>query len=174
MAGAVLVVGCASVPPAKLVGVSDAMPEAPRASELAPPPRPAWPELQAARAWPEAAPAAVALVHRRDGSLVHVRVEPAALPAYLALAVDSPMPDGARVIAWHETPSGQVLDGYLLEKRAGAWSAATIDAHGALGTGSHSACLRCHEMAPTDHLFGRRSPPRAPSVNVESIGAPPR
>lgn len=166
--------GCAAAPPTKLVGVSDAVPDPPRAPARALAPRAVWPELQAARAWPEAAPASVALAHRRDGSLVHVRVEPGALSAYLDLAVDSPMPEGARVIAWHEAPAGQVLDGYLLEKRAGGWSAVVIDEKGALVLGDHSTCLRCHAMAPTDYLFGRRaaaSPSSAPSSAVESIGA---
>lgn len=80
------------------------------------------------------------------------------------------MPEGARVIAWHETPAGRVLDGYLLEKRSGAWSAAVIDERGALVSGSHAACLRCHRMAPTDHLFGRRSatsPAPAPGESID-------
>ncbi|RYZ03758.1 MAG: hypothetical protein EOO73_26335 [Myxococcales bacterium] len=165
----------ASAPPAQLVGVSDAPPDAPRAPAPAALPRQVWPELDAARAWPEAGPAVVSLAHRRDGSLVHVRVDPpTALPAYLALAAAAPMPEGARVLAWHETPAGQVVDGYLLEKRGGAWSAAVIDARGALVTASQSACLRCHDMAPADHLFGRRSPPPPASSAVESIGAAQR
>ncbi|MDF3069997.1 MAG: hypothetical protein K0R38_5598 [Polyangiaceae bacterium] len=163
-------VGCGAAPPARLVGVSDAVPEPPGNPVLPTPTRAVWPELEAARAWPEAAPAFLALSHRRDGSLVHVRVDPAALSAYLSLAVDAPMPEGARVIAWHEAPSGQVLDGYLLEKRAGAWSAAVIDARGALLRGPHASCLRCHDMAPTDHLFGRRAPQPA-STHTESFGA---
>jgi hypothetical protein len=157
-----------------LVGVSDAVPEAPTARASAEPPRPSWPDFATARAWPEAAPAAVSLSHRRDGTLVHVRVAPEALPAYLALATDSPMPEGARVVAWHESPSGQLHGGYLLEKRDGAWSASVIDEHGALVPGHHDACLRCHDMAPTDHLFGRRAAPSAASSGVESIGAAPR
>ena len=70
------------------------------------------------------------------------------------------MPDGARVIAWRETAGGQPLGAYLLSKRAGAWSAAELDSTGALVDGDHAACIRCHDMAPTDHLFGvRRSAP---------------
>jgi hypothetical protein len=83
-----------------------------------------------------------------------VRVEPPALDAYRALAVEKPMPDGARVMAWHESPQGQLLGGYLLEKRSGAWRASELDARGALVAGDGEACLRCHAMAPTDHLFG--------------------
>jgi hypothetical protein len=98
-----------------------------------------------------------------------VRVEPAALEAYHQLAVDHPMPDGARVIAWHESPEGQVLDGYLLQKQGGAWSAAVVDARGSLQVGNQLTCLRCHAMAPTDHLFGRRAP-EPPASSEESIG----
>lgn len=149
---------CGAAQPGTPIGMSDAAPETAPPPPQTEQPRVAWPDFDAARAWPEAAPPAVALAHRRDGSFVHVRVEPAALPAYLELAVDSPMPEGARLVAWHESPAGQLLDGYLLEKRAGTWSATVIDAHGSLVPGSRDACLRCHDMAPTDHLFGRRSP----------------
>jgi hypothetical protein len=136
------------------VGVSDAVPErSPRAAPEAAP-RAVWADFAAARAWPEAAPPVVARVHRRDGSLVRVRVEPQGLAAYRDLASDSPMPSEARVIAWHETSAGELLGGYLLEKRAGVWSALEIDAHGGLVRGDGAACLRCHAMAPTDHLFG--------------------
>jgi hypothetical protein len=80
------------------------------------------------------------------------------------------MPDGARVIAWHQSQGGQVVDGYLLEKRAGVWVAAVIDEQGALQPASHPACLRCHDMAPTDHLFGPpANRPSTPSVQ-ESNG----
>ncbi len=165
--------GCAP-PSGSLVGVSTAVPEPSSPRPIAPTPHTEWPELAAARAWPEASPATVALAHRRDGTLVHVRVEPAALSAYLALTTDAPMPDGARVIAWHETPSGRTLDGYLLEKRAGSWSAAVINEQGARVPGPHAACLRCHDMAPTDHLFGRAATPSPSSASVESISSVPR
>jgi hypothetical protein len=154
--------------------MSDAPPERSR-REAAAAPRQAWPDFAAARAWPEGAPAAVALAHRRDGTRIHVRVEPSALAAYQSLAVDSPMPDGARVVAWHETPRGQLLGGYLLEKRSGAWSAREIDAQGALVLGDAAACLRCHDLAPTDHLFGlanRSAGP--PDAAGESLAPPPR
>jgi hypothetical protein len=122
----------------------------------------------AAREWPEAASPVVALVHRRDGSLVHVRVEPPGLAAYRNLAVDSPMPSDVRVIAWHETRAGELLGGYLLEKRAGVWSAHEIDAAGSLVASDAAVCLRCHEMAPTDYLFGLAPPPPAPAAAGES------
>lgn len=161
--------------------MSDAGPEREPPPSSAEPPRVAWPDFEAARSWPEAAPPAVALGHRRDGTFVHVRVQPAALPAYLALAVDSPMPEGARVVAWHETPAGELVDGYLLEKRApGIWAAAVIDARGSLVPNNGDACLRCHDMAPTDHLFGRpsrlsrQSPPSPAEPTGESIGSTPR
>lgn len=127
-----------------------------------------------ARAWPEAAPPVLALVHRRDGSLVRVRVEPTALQAYRNLAVDSPMPSDARVIAWHETSGGKLLGGYLLEKRAGVWAAQEIDASGGLVPGDGAVCLRCHEMAPTDHLFGLAPRPFAPAAAGESNPPAPR
>lgn len=149
---------CAS-PPTKLVGVSDAAYEPPRAVRTLQKPQATWPELEAARAWPEAAPPFAARAHRRDGTLVHIRVEPSSLTAYRELAVESPLPDGARVIAWHLSPAGQVLDGYLLSKQSGAWTAAVIDERGTLNPGP-PACLRCHDMAPADHLFG---PPLSPS-----------
>jgi hypothetical protein len=132
-------------------------------------PRTVWADFAAARAWPAAAPPTRALVHRRDGALIHVRVEPAALDAYRALAVESPMPDGARVMAWHESLDGQLLGGYLLEKQRGAWRASEIDAQGALVPGDGAACIRCHDMAPTDHLFGLS----APIAEGEGSGAAP-
>ena len=166
----VAIAGCAASPRGTPIGMSDAVPEhaPPAAVAVA---RVTWVDFAVARAWPEAAPAAPALAHRRDGTLIHVRVEPNALPAYRELSAEVGMPDGARVVAWHEAPSGDLLGGYLLEKRAGAWSAREIDAHGALVPGDHTACLRCHDMAPTDHLFGPRSaPPAVPAaVNGESI-----
>lgn len=80
------------------------------------------------------------------------------------------MPEGARVVAWHETPTGTLLGGYMLEKRGGAWAATELDAGGTLVPGDHARCVRCHDMAPTDHLFGvRQAPPAAPAVSGESI-----
>jgi hypothetical protein len=64
------------------------------------------------------------------------------------------MPADARVVAWHESRSGSLRGGYLLEKRQGVWSAREIDGKGALVSSDPSLCLRCHQMAPTDHLFG--------------------
>jgi hypothetical protein len=111
----------------------------------------------------------VALAHRRDGTLIHVRVEPQSLTAYRELSVESPMPEGARVVAWHETPSGALLGGYLLEKRAGGWAGLELDANGALVSGEHTRCVRCHDMAPTDHLFGVRTAlPAAPPLGTAS------
>ncbi|HYQ16215.1 MAG TPA: hypothetical protein VEQ58_10675 [Polyangiaceae bacterium] len=171
--GFALSIGCGSTPPQTPIGMSDAVAEqqpssAPSSSARRAQP---WADFAAARAWPEAAPPAPALVHRRDGALVHVRVEPAALAGYQALSVGSPMADGARVIAWHETIGGDLLGGYLLEKRAGTWSALELDARGVIVPGDHAACMRCHDMAPADHLFGPRSanPPAR-----ESIDTPPR
>lgn len=161
---------CGAAQPSTPIGMSDAAPEpAPPPSALAPP-RATGPDLAAARAWPEAAPPAIALVHRRDGTLIHVRVEPAFLPAYQQLSAESPMPDGARLVAWHVSPSGALLDGYVLEKRANLWSARVINAQGAPVHDDPPRCLRCHEMAPTDHLFGRPSaspagPPSPPAVH---------
>jgi hypothetical protein len=102
-----------------------------------------------------------ALAHRRDGTRIHVRVEASSLDAYRALAVDTLMPEGARVAAFHEAPSGQLLGGYVLEKRAGVWTALELDARGAQIPNDGAACLRCHDLAPTDHLFGVTS--RAPT-----------
>lgn len=161
--------GCAESRSTTPIGMSDAAPE--RASHAAVEvPRTPWADFAAARAWPEGAPAAPALGHRRDGTLVHVRVEPSVLLAYRELSTDTAMPDGARVVAWHEAPSGTLLGGYLLEKRAGVWSAQELDANGALVPGDHASCVRCHDMAPRDHLFGAPStPPAAPALGGESI-----
>jgi hypothetical protein len=149
---------CGGAQTTRLVGVSSALPERSESSRPVAPPPP-WPDFATAQAWPEAAPASVARAHFRDGTLVHVRVEPPGLDAYRKLAVDSPMPADARVVAWHETRSGQLRGGYLLEKRQGAWSAREIDNAGGLVSSDPSLCLRCHQMAPTDHLFG--APPVA-------------
>lgn len=151
--------------------MSDAAPEQAVAAKAAPAPRVAWPEFAAARAWPEGAPSHVALAHHRDGTRIHVLVEPAALPAYRALAVEAPMPEGARVVAWHESPAGALLDGYLLHKSGGIWAARVISAEGALPSADTAPCLRCHDMAPTDHLFG---PPGAAPQAGESIDPAPR
>jgi hypothetical protein len=149
--------------------MSDAVPDKARARE-AEAPRPPWPDFAAARAWPEASPASVALGHRHDGTLIHVRVEPASLGAYHELSAETTMPEGARVAAWHEAPTGALLGGYVLEKRSGVWSGLELDANGSLVAGDHARCVRCHDMAPTDHLFGVRSaPPPAPTVGGESI-----
>jgi hypothetical protein len=89
------------------------------------------------------------------------------------------MPNDARVIAWHETRAGELLGGYLLEKRAGVWTAQEIDASGGLVSSDRAVCLRCHEMAPTDYLFGVASrglgPAPAPAAPAgESKEAAPR
>ena len=161
--------GCAAHAHGTPIGMSDAVPE-PRRAPVAETPRVAWPDFAAARAWPEAAPAFVALAHWRDGTLIHVAVEPSGLTAYRDLSVESPMPDGARVMAWHETPAGALLGGYLLEKHAGIWAAQQLDAQGAVVVREHASCLRCHDMAPTDHLFGPRSaPPPAPASAPASL-----
>jgi hypothetical protein len=135
-----------------------------------------WPDFAAARAWSEAAPAVAALAHRRDGTLIRVRVEAPALEAYRALASDSPMPEGARVAAFHESPAGQLLGVYVLEKRTGAWVATELDAAGVRLPNDGSACLRCHDLAPTDHLFGvtSRAPGQAAAPAGELNDAPPR
>jgi hypothetical protein len=154
---ALSVVSCHAREPGTPVGVSTATPELEHAPPP-PPPRAPWVDFAAARSWPEAAPPRRALSHRRDGTLIHVRVEPGALEAYRALASESPMPDGARVVAWHESGGGELLGGYLLEKQGGAWRGSEIDARGALLGSDSDRCLRCHAMAPSDHLFGLRSP----------------
>jgi hypothetical protein len=132
------------------------MPEPPRAAKPEPTRKP-WLEFTNARGWPQAAPPFIATAHHRSGYLLEIRVEPSALAAYQALAVDAPMPDGARVVAWRKTPDGQLSGGFELEKRAGIWSARELDASGAVLPSDTAPCLRCHDMAPTDHLFG---PPR--------------
>ena len=170
-----LMSSCAAASRGTPVGMSDAAPEKAVARQVEAP-RALWPDFAAARAWPEAAPAAVALGHRRDGTLIHVRVEPEGLAAYRELSVEAGMPNRARVVAWLEASGGALLGGYLLEKQAGAWSAKELDANGALLPGDHSPCMRCHDMAPTDHLFGVRSAPlpAAPSLGGESIVSEPR
>jgi len=150
--------------------MSDAAPEH-AVAQVAPAPRAPWPEFAAARAWPEGAPPHTALAHHRDGTRIHVLVEPAALPAYRELAVDAPMPEGARVVAWHESAAGALVDGYLLHKSGGVWAARVISADGALLAADTAPCLRCHDMAPTDHLFG---PPGATPRAGESIEPGPR
>ncbi len=137
------------------VGMSTATLDA-ESSRAPEPPRARWADFAAARSWPEAAPRTQALVHYRDGTLIHVRVAPPGLDAYRALAEEAPMPDSARVMAWHESPAGELLGGYLLEKSGGVWRAREVDARGGLLPGDGARCLRCHAMVPTDHLFGVR------------------
>jgi hypothetical protein len=161
---------CSAAPSGPKVGVSTAGSE-----RVSAPPvearRELWSSFVAARAWPEAAPSFVARVHRRDGTHVRVHVDPASLDAYRQLAVDSPMPAEARVVAWHETPVGELLGGYVLEKRAGTWSALEVDAAGQVVPGDRAPCLRCHELAPSDYLFG---PPQSSASAGESPAALPR
>jgi hypothetical protein len=160
----VTLMGACSTPPATApigtsAAVDDGLPTAAHASRSKAPP-----ELAAALTWPEAAPAALARGHRRDGSRIHVRVDPAvpsALAAYRLLAVEAPMPEGMRIIAWHETPAGVALGGYLLAKSSGVWSAIEVDAVGNVIAADGARCVRCHDMAPCDHLFG---PPRGESI----------
>ena len=154
---------CSRAPLGPPVGVSDVVPEqAPPATKHEARSR-SWPHFERARSWPEAAPALTALGHRRDGTLLRVRVVPAALDAYRALATDAPMPDGARVAAFHETRGGELLGAYILEKKAGVWGAVELDALGAEVPSDERACLRCHDLAPTDHLFGVTTRVRAAS-----------
>lgn len=163
---------CASRQQGTPIGMSDAVPEEPSPELRADPPSLTWPDFAAARAWPEAGPPRVSLGHWRDGTLIHVRVEPSSLAAYRELSVESGMPDGARVVAWHETPAGVLLGGDLLEKRSGRWMASELNADGALAPGDHARCIRCHDMAPTDHLFGvgaLAGAPPAASAGRESI-----
>lgn len=83
------------------------------------------------------------------------------------------MPDGARVVAWHESAAGVLLGGYVLEKRAGSWQAFEVGGDGALLPGNFAPCVRCHDMAPTDHLFGVRAPARpAPPAKGAELIAP--
>jgi len=167
-----VVVACAPPPPETPIGVSASVPdlEPAPASAASGQRRSAF---AAALTWPEAAPPARSLVHRRDGSMLRVRIDPAipqALAAYRALSAESALPEGTRIVAWHETPSGGLLGGYVLEKRAGAWSALEVDEHGAVIPGDRTACVRCHDMAPADHLFGAPTGPNASgSPTAESI-----
>jgi len=179
--GFVLGSACSPPPPGAPVGISDAAPE-PDAPRVVAPPGPRWSDFAAAQSWPEAAPPARALVHRRDGSLIRVRVDPAvpeALAAYRALSSESVLPEGTRIIAWHETAGGALLGGYMLAKRAGVWSALEVDEHGTVMPNDRNhdrdACVRCHDMAPSDHLFGAARPLLRPQTAVEeSIGPAPR
>jgi hypothetical protein len=166
----VALAGCAAAPQRTPIGMSDAVPDRPsaKAPEAV---RAPWADFAAAREWPEAAPATLSLGHRRDGTVVHVRVAPPALQAYRALSVESGMPVGARVVAWHESPGGALLGGYLLEKHDSGWVGQELDARGSLVPGDHASCVRCHDMAPTDHLFGSRSatPAGTPAIRGESL-----
>lgn len=150
---ALLGAGCSRGGAASPVGVSTAEPDhEPSAPPEAPHLR--WPDYAAAQAWPEAGPPSTALEHRRDGSLIQVRVEPSALGAYRDLTVETPMPEGARIFASIKSPRGAPLGSYLLEKRGGSWTATELDAEGGVVPGDRADCLRCHALAPTDHLFG--------------------
>lgn len=169
--GALLSIACARGPVTRPVGVSSAEPEHAQPAVTAPAaPRQRWPDYEAALAWPAVGTPSPALGHRRDGSRLEVRVEQQGLAAYRELAVESPMPEGARVVAWLRSPRGAPLGGYLLEKRAGVWKALQLDAEGSVVPGDGAACLRCHELAPTDFLFGppQRSP-AAPAGAAESL-----
>lgn len=154
--------------------MSDTAPERATLPIVAEPARPLWPDFAPAQAWPEAAPARIALSHRRDGTRVHVRVDPASLARYRELSTDAGMQDGARVMAFHESPTGALLGGYLLEKHGTSWSALEIDGQGAVVPGDRAPCLRCHDMAPTDHLFGLGGRPAQPPDPGESTSFGPR
>lgn len=163
--------GCARGAAASPVGVSNAEPD--REPSVVPrAPLARWPDYAAAQAWPEAGPPSVALEHRRDGSLIQVRVEPSALAAYRGLTVETPMPEGARVFAALTSVRGAPLGSYLLEKRGGSWSATELNAEGGVVPGDRADCLRCHALAPADHLFGLPRAPVAPPTGGEESLAP--
>jgi len=169
--------GCATPAPQTPIGMSDAAAEREPRQVPKPPPGPPWPYFASALTWPEAALPFRALAHRRDGALIHVRVDPSvpeALASYRTLSVESSLPDGTRIIAWHETNEGRLLGGYLLEKRDRSWSALEVDAQGSVISGDRAPCMRCHDMAPTDHLFGlpASAAPRAEPTSADHRPSP--
>ncbi len=143
-----------SAAPATPVGVSSFEAEPAAAPAKARPALATWPAFAQAQTWPEVAPPVPALQHYRDGTRIRVRVEPASAEPYRALATESPMPDGARVAAFHETPAGDLRGVYVLEKQNGAWTALSLDARGTALPVDTARCVRCHALAPTDFLFG--------------------
>jgi hypothetical protein len=161
LTSALWLTACAGAPAGLKVGVSSAGSES-STPKVPAPPRPPWPDFAQAKTWPEAAPPWTALGHFRDGTRVRVRVLPEVLTAYWALAAESPLPPDARVAAFHESPAGELLGAYVLEKRGGAWSALELDAQGGLVDGDPERCLRCHAQAPVDHLFGLGQRPEPP------------
>jgi hypothetical protein len=147
-----LVVGCGTAA-ASAVGVSSAPPDSePEPARAAQPPE-RWQDFERARSWPEVARPLVSLVHRRDGSLMRVRVETEFLDAYRQLSHERPMPDGARVVAFLEAPEGALLGAYVLEKRERRWRGAELDAAGNVLVVDTATCLRCHSQAASDYLF---------------------
>jgi hypothetical protein len=132
---------------------------------------PSWPHFSAALGWPQAA-LLKTLGHHRYGAAVRlrVRVAPSALSAYRDLATDAPMPSGAQVAALHESPEGELLSVFVLEKGAGGWTALELSARGVRVPSDGGLCLRCHVLAPSDYLFGLASRSAEPAPS--SLGLP--
>ncbi len=165
LAFVVVIVACSAGYTGPLPGVSTAQPGPVVVTQARPkPPLIPWPDFADAKLWPEAAPPMPALGHRRDGTLIRVRIQPESLGAYRNLARESPMPEGARIIALLEAASGPLQAAYVLEKRGGKWLPTELDATGNVVASGDAACLRCHVQAPTDHLFGVTQ--RAPSAKT--------
>jgi hypothetical protein len=94
--------------------------------------------------------------HDRERGFADLRVSPVARDAYIGLVSDSVLPEGSLValVFCDETRTEQ-RSVYAMQKDAKGWQFFALDATGRpkpevdLGV-----CLRCHEGAPADDLFG--------------------
>ena len=81
---------------------------------------------------------------------------------------------GGVLWAWQRSePGSEYLAGYLLEKRDGIWTAQELDARGGLVASDAGLCLRCHQLAPTDYLFGLQAAAPPPAAGLEESITPP-
>jgi hypothetical protein len=109
--------------------------------------------------------------HDRERGFADLRVSSFARDAYIGLVSDSVLPEGSLValVFCDETRTAQ-RSVYAMQKDANGWQFLALDAAGRPDPEVDlAACVRCHEGAPADDLFGLpRSaelapPPLAPS-----------
>jgi len=87
-----------------------------------------------------------------------VRVNDAA-KSYGQLAASGPIPDGALIVQQHHVPGSDAVYGtFVMLRRGGdepSWELTVVDARGRVAArGALRSCLRCHQEAPHDGLFG--------------------
>lgn len=94
--------------------------------------------------------------HDRERGFADVRVSPLARDAYIGLVSDSVLPVGSLVaLAFCDETRTRQRSVYAMQKDANGWQFLALDAAGRPDPEVDlTACVRCHEGAPADELFG--------------------